>query len=284
MREVPEGDARTIRIAPPHGWGFPNLVELWHARELVYFLIWRDIRVRYKQTMLGVAWMVLQPLATVLVFSLFFGQLLRVPSGDVPYPIFAFAGLVPWSYFAASLARATGSLVAHAGLLTKVYFPRLAIPLSAVLGGLVDAAIALCVLAILMVFYGVPLHASALLAIPLLLLAAVTALGFGLWLGALNVRYRDVGQVVPFLVQIWMYLTPVVYGSTLIPERFRFLLGLNPMTVVVEGFRWALLGSESPAASMPLWVLGTSFALVLLILLTGSVFFRRVEKGFADVV
>jgi lipopolysaccharide transport system permease protein len=284
MREVPEGDARTIRIAPPRGWGFPNLAELWHARELVFFLIWRDIRVRYKQAVLGIAWMVLQPLATVLVFSLFFGKLLHVPSGDVPYPIFAFAGLVPWTYFATSLNRATGSLVGNAGLLTKVYFPRLAIPLSAVLGGLIDAAIALCVLAILMVFYGVRLHASALLVIPLLVLAAITALGFGLWLGALNVRYRDVGQVVPFLVQVWMYLTPVVYGSTLVPENLRFLLGLNPMTVVVEGFRWALLGQRSPATIIPAWVLGVSLGGVLIVTVGGLVFFRRFERIFADVV
>ena len=283
MREVRGGDAQAIRIAPPRGWGFPNLAELWHARELVYFLVWRDIKVRYKQAVLGIAWVVFQPIATVVIFSLFFGRLLRVPSGDLPYPVFAFAGLLPWSYFSASLSRATGSLVGNANLLTKAYLPRMAIPLSSVLSGLIDTGISFVVLVGLMLLYHVPLTFTAFMAIPFLVLATLAALGFGLWFGSLNVRYRDVGHLVPFLVQIWMYLTPVIYASTLIPERFRFLLALNPMTLVVEGIRWSLLGQTLTTTGAP-WALALSLGITASVLVSGLVFFAKVEKSFTDVV
>jgi lipopolysaccharide transport system permease protein len=283
VREDRGDDTQTVRIAPTRGWGLPNLAELWHARELVYFLVWRDIRVRYKQAVLGIAWVVFQPIATVVIFSLFFGRLLKVPSGDLPYPVFAFAGLLPWTYFSTSLSRATGSLVGNANLLTKVYLPRLAIPLSAVLSGLIDTAISFVVLVGLMLLYRVPLTFGALMVVPFLLLATLAALGFGLWLGSLNVRYRDVGHLVPFLVQVWMYATPVIYASTLIPEKLRFLLALNPMTLVVEGVRWALLGQPLGATATP-WALALSLGITATVLVTGLVFFARVETTFTDVV
>ena len=278
------GGEHLLRIAPSSGWGFPDLRELWASRELVYFLTWRDVKVRYKQALLGVAWVVLQPIATVAVFSLFFGRLLQVPSGGVPYPVFAFAGLLPWTYFSASLTRASASLVNSSNMITKIYFPRLAIPLSAVLGGLVDAGVSLVVLLGTMLLFRVPITLAILWALPMLSLAAVTALAFGLWLGSLNVQYRDIGQIVPFVVQIWMYVTPVIYATTLIPERLRFLLGLNPMTVVVEGFRWAILQQAAPATQIPIWIFGISLALVVVVLLTGLLYFERVQKTFADVV
>ena len=233
MTSIPQeeaGGAPVVVIEPSRGWAALQLRAVWEYRELLYFLVWRDLKVRYKQTLLGVAWIVLQPVISMIVFSLLFGGLLKVPSGGVPYPIFAYAALLPWNYFAGSLSRSSTSLVGSAHLITKVYFPRLIIPISGVLSGLVDFAIAFLVLAGLMVFYGVA-PTPALVWLPaFLLLAMVTALGFGLWLSALNVRYRDVNYLVPFLAQIWMYLTPMIYGSTLIPERFRFLLALNPMT------------------------------------------------------
>ncbi len=273
----------SVVIRPMGGWGFPDLRELWRARELVYFLVWRDVRVRYKQAIFGVAWVVFQPVATVAIFSLFFGQLLRVPSGSIPYPVFAFAGLLPWVFFSTALVRASGSLVGSANLIAKVYLPRLAIPLSSVLSGLVDAGISFLVLVALMLLYRMHLTLLALMVIPFLTLATLAAFGFGLWLGALNVRYRDVGHLVPFLVQIWMYLTPVIYASTLIPEPFRFLLALNPMTLVVEGTRWALLGQPPSMATSP-WMLAIPLGIVAVILLTGLLFFARVERTFADVV
>jgi lipopolysaccharide transport system permease protein len=217
------------------------------------------------------------------IFTVLFGVLLKVPSGDAPYPVFAFAGLLPWNYFSQSLSRASTSLVNSSHLITKIYFPRLVIPLSGVFSSLVDFAISFVVLFVLMLLYGVTPTARMLLLPALLLLALVTALGFGLWLSALNVKYRDVGYLLPFLIQIWMYLTPVVYGSTLIPERYRFLLSLNPMTGVVEGFRWALLGGELESyLSAPLLALSVGIALAVLV--SGAVFFRTTERSFADVV
>lgn len=230
-----------IVIEPTRGWVSLQLRALWEYRELLYFLVWRDVKVRYKQTALGVAWIVLQPVVGMVVFSILFGGLLKVPSGDVPYPIFAYAALLPWNYFASSLSRSSTSVVGSAHLITKVYFPRLVIPISGVLSGLVDFAVAFLVLIALMAGYGIAPTPAVVLLPAFLLLAMLTALGFGLWLSALNVRFRDVNYLIPFLVQIWMYCAPVVYGSTLIPERFRLLLGLNPMTGAVEGFRWALL-------------------------------------------
>jgi lipopolysaccharide transport system permease protein len=261
-----------------------QLSNVWRFRELVYFLAWRDVKVRYKQTALGVSWVVLQPLITTVVFSLLFGGLLKVPSGSVPYPVFACAALVPWNYFAGSLGRASTSLVTNASLLTKVYFPRMVIPLSGVLASLVDATVAFCVLLALMIHYHVAIPPSALLLPLFMLQAIVTALGFSLWFSALNVRFRDVTYLIPFVIQIWMYVTPVIYATTLIPERWRFLLVLNPMTGVVEGFRWALLGiAPASLGQGPLAILVPGLVAVL-VLISGAYYFRATERTFADIV
>jgi lipopolysaccharide transport system permease protein len=273
-----------VVIQPTRGLAALQLRAVWEYRELLFFLVWRDIKVRYKQTALGVAWIILQPLLSMVVFSLLFGGLLKVPSGGVPYPIFAYAALLPWNYFAGSLTRSSQSLVGSAHLITKVYFPRLIIPISGVLSGLVDFGVAFVVLIVLMAFYRIVPTAAVLLLPGLLLLAMLTSLGFGLWLAALNVRYRDVQYLVPFLVQIWMYLTPVIYGTTLIPERFRWLLALNPMTGVVEGFRWALLGNRLADAQSPGSLFAVSIAIALVVLAGGAVFFRSTERTFADVI
>ena len=273
----------TLRIQASHGVSSLHLKAVWEYRELLYFLVWRDVKVRYKQTALGVAWVVLQPILSTVVFTVIFGVLLNAPSAGVPYPVFVLAGLLPWTYFAGSLSRTSTSLVNSANLITKVYFPRLVIPLSAVLSGLVDFAVTFVVLVVLMVVYRIA-PTPGLVLLPLfLLLAIVTALGFGLWMAALNVRYRDVTYLVPFLLQIWMYLTPVVYASTLIPERFRWLLALNPMAAVVMGFRWSLLGGTL-ADAPPTNLLLISTTLALVVLATGAVFFRSTERTFADVI
>jgi lipopolysaccharide transport system permease protein len=273
-----------VVIQPTRGWASLQLRAVWEYRELLYFLVWRDVRVRYKQTALGVLWIILQPVVSMVVFSLLFGGLLKVPSGDAPYPIFAYAALLPWNYFAGSLTRSSNSLVGSANLITKVYFPRLIIPISGVLSGLIDFGVAFLVLIGLMAYYGI-VPTLAVVLLPVFLLgAALTALGFGLWLAALNVRYRDIGYLVPFLVQVWMYVTPVIYGSTLIPERFRYLLGLNPMTVVVEGFRWALLGKAAPMSQTPIGILGLSLVVMGTVLISGLIFFRHTERTLADIV
>lgn len=272
--------ARTVVIRPAHGWVPLGLAELWEYRELLYFLTWRDVKVRYKQTALGAAWAVIQPFFMMVVFTVFFGRLARLPSDGFPYPVFAFSALVPWTYFATALTQSANSLVDNARLITRIYFPRLLVPLAAVLAGLVDLAIALIVLTGMLLFYGIrPTYT--ILALPFLaLLSAATAFAVGLWLSALNVKYRDVRYIIPFMIQFWLFATPVAYSSSLVPERWRALFGLNPMTGVVEGFRWALLG-ESPtfAAALPFSVL-----MVTIILVTGLYYFRRTEKGFADVV
>jgi lipopolysaccharide transport system permease protein len=269
-----------IIIAPTHGLASLQAGAVWEYRELLWFLVWRDVRVRYKQTLLGVLWIVLQPLVSMAIFTVLFGILLQVDSGNVPYPVFAFTALLPWNYFAGSLTKVSQSLVGNANLITKVYFPRLIIPFSSVLSGLVDLGIAFGVLVVLMIAFRITPTWAVLLLPLFVLLALVTALGFGLWLGALNVRYRDVNYLVPFLVQIWMYLTPVVYGSSLLPERYRWLLGLNPMTGVVEGFRWALLG-QPPSGGL---FVGVSVGIALVVLVSGLFFFRTTEKTFADIV
>lgn len=273
-------------IQPTRGLAALQLRAVWQYRELLFFLAWRDIKVRYKQTALGVAWIVLQPLLSTVVFTLLFGGLLKVPSDGAPYALFALAALAPWQYFAGSMSRVGTSLVNSAHLITKVYFPRLIIPLSGVISTLVDFAIAFGVLVVLLIVYRVPLTANVLWLPAFLLLAIITALGFGLWLASLNVRYRDVNYLIPFLLQIWMYCTPVVYGSTLIPERFRWLMALNPMTGVVEGFRWALLqgaGVNSQAAGGAA-LTALSVAISLIVLVSGVVFFRNTERTFADVI
>ncbi len=271
-------------IEPSHGLGSLRLGEVWEYRELLYFLAWRDVKVRYKQTVLGVLWIVLQPVVSIVIFSLLFGGLLKVPSGDVPYPLFALAALSPWNYFTGSLTRASQSLVQSSNLITKVYFPRLIIPVSGVVAGLVDFAVSMMVLAVLMAYYRTPLTPTVLMLPFFLFLAMLTALGFGLWLSALNVRYRDVGYLVPFLLQMWMYLTPVVYSASLVPEQYRFILALNPMTSVVEGFRWSLLGSTMPIAQATPVVFVISLVMLAAVVASGLVFFRSTERTFADVV
>lgn len=268
------------RIDPPSAWPAIGLRELWEYRELLYFLIWRDIKVRYKQTVLGAAWAVIQPLFMMLVFSLFFGKLAGVPSDGIPYPVFTFCGLLPWQLFAYSVTQASNSVVGSQNLITKVYFPRLVVPISAVLGGVVDFAIAFVLLLAMMVYYGI-VPAWQIVALPgLVLLAVLAALGVGLWLSALNVQYRDVRYTISFLVQFWLFATPVAYPSSIVPEKWRVLYALNPMVGVVDGFRWALLGKpESPV--MPLLI---SVTVVFLLLIGGLYYFRRMEQEFADIV
>ena len=280
---VPSTVGLTV-IQPTKGWASLQLGAVWQYRELLYFLVWRDIKVRYKQTALGVAWVVLQPVISMLVFSGLFGVLLNTPSNGVPYPVFVYAGLLPWTYFSGSLARSAVSLVDSRNLITKVYFPRLIVPLTGVLAGLIDFAVGFVVLIILMLLYGI-VPSAAVVFLPLfLLLAILTALGFGLWLSALNVRYRDIGYLIPFLVQIWLYVTPVIYSVSLIPERFQFLLGLNPMTSVIAGFRWALLGQAPASDYSSLWVIVLSLITMFVVLISGLIFFRRTERTFADII
>jgi lipopolysaccharide transport system permease protein len=273
-------ESTQLVIEPTRGWAVLKLREVWEYRELLYFLVWRDVKVRYKQTALGVAWVVLQPLVATLIFTVVFGNLAKIPSGDLPYPLFAFAALLPWNYFAGALTRAGTSLVSNANLITKIYFPRLIISLAGVINGLVDFGISLIVLVALMIYYGVVPNAAVLLLPFFLLMAIGTALGVSLWLAALGVQYRDVNYLLPFLAQVWMYATPVVYPASLFPERWRPLLGLNPMAGVVEGFRWALTGSGD--APGPLLLISVGIIVVLLV--SGLVFFRNTERTFADVV
>ena len=270
----------TLRISPPSRWTSLEFRELWEYRELLYFLIWRDVKVRYKQTALGAAWAVIQPFFMMVVFSLFFGRLAKVSSDGIPYPVFTFCALLPWQLFANALTESSNSLVGNQNLITKVYFPRLVVPISAVLGGLVDFVIAFVILLGMMLYYGI-VPGWAIVTLPgFILLALLTALGVGLWLSALNVQYRDVRYTIGFLVQLWLFLTPVAYPSSIVPEKWRPLYGLNPMAGVVEGFRWALLGKSQPPGSM-LWV---SVAVVIVILFGGLYYFRRMEQQFADIV
>ena len=276
----PQISVSTLRIAPSKGWVSLKLGELWEYRELLYFLVWRDIKVRYKQTALGAAWAIIQPFFTMVVFSLFFGQLGKIPSDGIPYPLFSFAALVPWTFFANGLGQASNSLVGSSNLITKVYFPRLTIPLASVLSGVVDFALAFVVLLAMMLYYGLAPTLNVLWLPLFLLLALVTSLGVGLWLSALNVEYRDVRYVVPFITQFWLLATPIAYPSSMLHEPWRTIYGLNPMVGVVEGFRWALLRSN--AAPGP--IIAVSSAAALLILITGAFYFRRMEKTFADIV
>jgi len=270
----------TYFIGPASGWTSIGLRELWEYRELLYFLTWRDIKVRYKQTALGAAWAIIQPFFMMLVFSLFFGRLAKIPSDGIPYPIFAFCALLPWQLFAHALTESSNSLVANERLITKVYFPRLVVPIAAVLGGLVDFAVAFVILLGMMFYYGI-VPTWAIVTLPaFLLLAIMTALGVGLWLSALNVQYRDVRYTINFLIQFWLFATPVAYPSSIVPESWRALYGLNPMAGVVEGFRWALLGKSNPPGAL----LAVSIAMVVLILVGGLYYFRRMEQQFADVV
>lgn len=278
--ELADTEPRTMRLKPASGWIPLKLGELWEYRELLYFLVWRDVKVRYKQTLLGAGWAVIQPFFTMVVFSLFFGSLAKVPSDGVPYPVFSYAALVPWTFFANGLTQSSNSLVGSSNLIQKVYFPRLTIPVASVMSGVVDFVIALAVLFGIMAYYGIA-PTAAVLALPFfLLLAVVTALGVGLWLSALNVHFRDVRYVVPFITQFWLFATPVAYSSSLLEEPWRTWYGLNPMVGVVEGFRWALLGVQTTAG--PMIVMSSVMSLVLLI--SGTFYFRRMERTFADVV
>ena len=269
-----------IRIEPSRGWVSLKLHELWEYRELLYFLTWRDIKVRYKQTLLGAAWAIIQPFFTMVVFSLFFGRLAGIPSDGVPYPIFSFAALVPWTFFANGLNQSSNSLVGSADLIKKVYFPRLAVPVATILSGVVDFALAFIVLLGMMLYYGVIPTINTLWLPLFFLLALITSLGVGLWLSALNVEFRDVRYTVPFLTQFWMFSTPIAYPSSLLSEPWRTVYGLNPMVGVVEGFRWALLGTNN--APGPIIVASSLAALAILV--GGAFYFRRMEKTFADVV
>jgi lipopolysaccharide transport system permease protein len=267
-----------VRIEPPLGWFDLRLREVWAYRELLYFLVWRDVKVRYKQTAIGVLWVILQPLLTMMVFTLFFGRLAKLPSQGLPYPVFYFAALVPWIYFAFSLQNATNVVVENQRVITKVFFPRLILPIAAVLSGLVDFAIGFVVLLVFVFAYGIVPGAAALWLPFLLLLAILTALGVGLWMSALNALYRDVRYVMPFVVQFWMFASPVAYPSTLVPERWRWLYGLNPMAGVIDGFRWALTGrGQAPGITML-----ASALMVGVVLFGGLIFFQRMESAVAD--
>jgi lipopolysaccharide transport system permease protein len=267
-------------IEPSTGWVSLKLGELWEYRELLYFLTWRDIKVRYKQTILGAAWAIIQPFFTMVVFSLFFGRLAGVPSDGIPYPIFSYAALVPWQFFANGLTQASNSLVGSANMIRKVYFPRLTMPIATVFSGVVDFTLAFIVLLGMMFFYGVTPTGKVLWLPFFLLLALVTSLGVGLWLSAMNVQFRDVRYTVPFITQFWLFATPIAYPSSLLSEPWRTLYGINPMVGVVEGFRWALLGTDT--APGPIIIVSSIAALILLI--SGAFYFRRMEKTFADVV
>jgi len=271
--------ASMVVVEPRKGFDL-RLKELWNYRELLFILVWRDIKVRYKQTALGAIWAILQPVLATVVFSIFFGRFAKVPSDGIPYPVFAYVGLLPWQLFAYALNESTNSLVSNQNLITKVYFPRLVIPLSAVLAGLVDFAIAFVVLLGLFWRYGIVPSASLVVLPVFILLAVASALAIGLWLSALNVQYRDVRYTIPFLTQLWLFATPVVYPSSLVPAKWRALYGLNPMAGVVEGFRWALLGKAANPGPL-IWV---SAGMVVLLLLGGVTYFRRMESTFADLV
>ena len=269
-----------IDIRPTGRWKPLRLGELWRYRELMMFLAWRDIKVRYKQTALGVCWAVLQPLLAMLIFTVFFGRFARLPSDGLPYPLFAFCGLLPWQMFSNSLSESGGSLVANRNLITKVYFPRLVIPMAPVIAGLVDFLISFVILIGMMAWYRITPGPRILLVPFFVLLAATTAMSAGIWLSALNVRYRDVRYVIPFLTQFWLYATPIAYSIALVPPRWRPWLALNPMVGVVEGFRWSILGTGSDPGTS-LWI---SLGVVAVLLMSGLYYFRRMESSFADIV
>ena len=274
-------EAKTVTlIRPSRGWISLRLNEVWEYRELLYFLIWRDIKVRYKQTIIGGAWAIIQPFFTMVVFSLFFGWLAKIPSDGIPYPIFSYAALVPWMFFANGLSQSSDSLVGNANLIKKVYFPRLTIPTAAVLSGIVDFVLAFSVLLIMMFFYGIIPTWNIVWLPAFLILTLMTSLGVGLWFSAMNVQFRDVRYTVPFLIQFWLFSTPIAYPSSLLSEPWRTVYAINPMVGVVEGFRWALLGTNT--APGPIIIVSSMAAFMILV--SGAFYFRRMEKTFADVV
>lgn len=275
--ELPAADP-TADIIPPQGWLDIDLREVWASRELLYFFVWRDLKVRYKQTAIGVGWVVIQPLLTMMVFSFFFGRLAKMPSGGLPYPLFYYCALLPWTYFASALTAATQTIIEHERLVTKVYFPRLLLPMSSVLSGLVDAGVSFTILIGMALYYHIVPRPTTLLLPVFLLLAVATALGAGLWLSALNAVYRDVRHAIPFLVQFWMFVSPVAYPSALIPVKWRWLYGVNPMAGVVEGFRWALTGRGSAPGGLLLTSIGT----IAVLLVGGVMYFKSMEGTLAD--
>jgi lipopolysaccharide transport system permease protein len=272
------GAVPVVHIAPPRGWFELRFRELWEYRELLYFFVWRDVKVRYKQTVIGVAWVILQPLMTMGVFTIFFGRLAKLPSQGLPYPVFYFAALVPWAYFAQALSNCTNIVVANQHVITKVYFPRLILPLAAVCSGVVDLAIGFVVMILLTLGFGIHPPVTVVLLPVFMILAVLTALGVGLWTSALNALYRDVASIIPFVVQFWMLASPVAYPSSLVPVRWRWLYGLNPMAGVIDGFRWALTGHGQPPRPM----LFVSSAMVGALLVAGLFFFQRIEGTIAD--
>jgi len=278
---ISQTDSNTIVLKPPSGWTALNLGDLWRYRELIYFMTWRDLKVRYKQTLLGASWAILRPFMTMVVFSIFFGNLAKVPSDGMPYPIFSYTALVPWELFVTALTVASRSLVVNSNMITKIYFPRIILPLSSILAGVVDFFIALLVLIGMMIYYGVR-PGPAIWTLPIfLLMALVAAIGVGLWLSALNVQYRDIGYITPFLTQFWLFITPIAYPASLVPGKWRIFFALNPMTGVVDGFRWALLNNQQSAPNA-MWVVSSLIA--VLILISGLFYFRRMERNFADMI
>lgn len=269
----------TIKIRPLRGWIPINLGEIWACRELLYFLTWREIKVRYKQTLLGFAWAIIQPFSMMVVFTLFFGNLAKIPSEGIPYPLFNYTALLPWTLFSAGITRASNSLVGERNLVQKVYFPRLIMPLSSILSPVVDFVIAFIILIGMMFYYGYPATFRLLWLPGLTILALMTALSVGMWLSVINVKYRDVRYATPFLIQLWLFASPVVYATSLLPERFQIIYGLNPMVGVIDGFRWCLLGTKTLDTMLAL-----SVVIVIIILVSGTFYFRRIEKTFADVI
>lgn len=272
-------DEPLVVIQSGKNWGAAELRDLWAFRDLLYFLTWRDVKVRYKQTALGVAWAIIQPLFTMLIFTLFFGRLAGVPSDNIPYPVFAYAGLLPWTFFANAISNSGNSLVGSANLITKVYFPRMIIPAAAVAAGLVDLAISFFVLVPLMVYYRIHVTWSVLMFPVVVFLTALLALGVGMWLSALNVKYRDVRFALPFIVQLWMFVSPVIYPASFLPQRFRWLLAINPMTGIIEGYRSSLFGHAFNWSALTL-----SAAITFAVLMYSSYAFHRMEKDFADII
>lgn len=281
MTELVKHEPTTVYIKPSTGLAALNLRDLWIYRELVFFMVWRDVKVKYKQTLLGMAWAVIQPVMTMLVFTFLFDRVAKLPTDGIPYPVFSFTALLPWGLFIVALNQGSRSLVAHNNMVTKIYFPRLILPMSSVFAGLVDFVIAFVILIVLMVYFQVTPAYHLLWTLPLfLLLAVITALGVALWLSAINVKYRDVNHALPFLTQFWLFVTPVAYSASVISEKWQLLYSLNPMAGVVNGFRWALLGTgNGPDAA--LWV---SVAISILIFVSGLFYFRSMEKTFADTI
>lgn len=274
-----EEEVPTLIIRPPRKWVPIDFQEIWAYRELLYFFTWRDVKIRYKQTGLGFAWAIIQPLFTMIIFSLIFGAFAKIPSDGIPYPLFSYAALLPWTLFAEGMTRSTNSMVANAPIMTKVYFPRLLMPISGIMSPLVDFCIAFSILIAMMIYYGFVPTVNVIFLPLFLLLAIATSLGVGLWLSALNVQYRDFQYTVPFLVQIWLYASPVVYPASMLPASLRVWYGLNPMAGVIEGFRWALLGTTPPSA-----MILVSVGVVVVMLVSGLFYFKKMEQYFADLV